>query len=67
MENLELKIGGMHCTGCSSRLEKVLNKIEGVSAKVSFENGNAVISYHSNKVNLDLIKEKVKNAGFEIL
>ena len=38
MKDIKLKIEGMHCTGCSTRLEKVLNNIEGVeTAKVSLE------------------------------
>ena len=28
--NVTLKIAGMHCNGCSSNLEKMLNKRDGV-------------------------------------
>ena len=31
MENIELRIEGMHCTGCSARLQKVLSNLDGVS------------------------------------
>ena len=42
MKEIKLKIEGMHCTGCSSRLEKVLNNTDGVeSAAVSFEEKQA--------------------------
>ena len=42
--NVTLKIAGMHCNGCSSNLEKMLNKREGVlSAKVSLEDAAAVV------------------------
>ena len=42
MKEIELNIKGMHCTGCSNRLEKVLNNLDGVeSAKVSFEEPKA--------------------------
>ena len=38
MKDIKLKIAGMHCTGCSSSLEKDWNNIEGVEkAKVSVE------------------------------
>ena len=44
MKELSLKIKGMHCTGCSTRLEKVLNNQDGVEdAKVSFEEAKAEI------------------------
>ena len=45
MKEIKLKIEGMHCTGCSSRLEKVLNNTDGVeSATVSFEKKQAIVS-----------------------
>ncbi len=39
MREIKLKIEGMHCAGCSNRLEKkILNNVDGVeSAKVSLE------------------------------
>ena len=38
MKEINLKIEGMHCAGCSTRLEKVLNNLEGVEkAQVSLE------------------------------
>ena len=44
MENIELRIEGMHCTGCSARLQKVLSNLDGISnAEVSFEKGMANI------------------------
>ena len=44
MTNTELKIEGMHCTGCSTRLEKVLRGLDGVvNANVNFEEKSAVI------------------------
>lgn len=67
MENIELKISGMHCTGCSSRLERVLNQLAGVeNAQVSFEKQIANICYHKTEITLDEIKEAIINAGFEV-
>lgn len=66
MEKIEIKIEGMHCTGCSTRLEKVLNGIEGVSASVSFEDKKAVIEYDSNMVKTDDIYSAIEDAGFEV-
>ena len=31
MKEIVLKIEGMHCNGCSTRLERVLNNLEGVN------------------------------------
>lgn len=66
MEKTILKIEGMHCSGCSTRLERVLNGIEGVSAKVSLENKNASVEYDTKKVTLNQICEAIEDAGFEV-
>jgi Cu+-exporting ATPase len=34
--SVELSIGGMTCASCAARIEKKLNKIDGVSATVNF-------------------------------
>ena len=65
MNKIELKINGMHCTGCSSRLERVLNGLETVKASVSFEEKIANIEYDENITSLDDIKEAIEDAGFE--
>lgn len=66
MKEIKLKIEGMHCTGCSSRLEKVLNNLEGVeNAKVSFEEKQAIIKYEEEKISLEDIKENIEDAGFK--
>lgn len=65
MKNIELKIEGMHCEGCSNRLEKVLNNLEGVStASVSLEDKKANIEFNEDIINIDNIKEAIEDAGF---
>lgn len=66
MKEMKLNIEGMHCTGCSTRLEKVLNNIDGVeNAQVSLDEKMAEIKYDETQVSLDKIKETIKDAGFE--
>lgn len=66
MKEVSLKIKGMHCTGCSTRLEKVLKNQDGVEdATVNFEEAKADIKYNEEQVTLDEIKETIKDAGFE--
>ena len=56
----------MHCTGCSTRLEKILNNLEGVeTAKVSLEEKKATIKYDETKINIENIKEAIEDAGFK--
>ena len=61
-----INIEGMSCGGCSSRLERVLNAIEGVNAKVSHEDGNAVVQIE-NTITDDVLKNAVENAGFTVI
>ena len=66
MKETNLKIEGMHCTGCSTRLEKVLNNLEGVeTAKVSLEENKATLKYDETKINIENIKEAIEDAGFK--
>lgn len=66
MKEVSLKIKGMHCESCSTRLAKVLNNQDGVEeAKVSLEDAKADIKYDENKIGLDELKEAVSDAGYE--
>ena len=66
MKETNLKIEGMHCAGCSTRLEKVLNNLEGVeTAKVSLEEKKATIKYDETKISLENIKETIEDDGFK--
>ena len=66
MKETNLKIEGMHCAGCSTRLEKVLNNLEGIeTAKVSLEEKKATIKYDETKINIETIKEAIEDAGFK--
>ena len=66
MKEIELKIEGMHCAGCSTRLERVLNNLDGVEeAKVSLEEKQATIKFDETKTNIENIKETIEDAGFK--
>ena len=66
MKEVKLNIEGMHCTGCSTRLEKVLNNVDGVeSAKVSLEEKKADIKYDEIQVSEKELIEAIEDAGFK--
>ena len=68
MKKVEIKIEGMHCEGCSKRLTKVLNNVEGVkSAEVSLENKLADIEYDETIAKLEDLYEAIEDAGFEVV
>ena len=41
----ELAIGGMTCASCAARIEKKLNKLDGVTATVNFATETARVSF----------------------
>ena len=68
MKNIEMKIEGMHCEGCSKRLTKVLSNVEGVKAvEVSLENKLAKIEYDEEIAKVEDFKEAIEDAGFEVV
>lgn len=67
MEKLELNIEGMHCNGCSTRLQKVLSNLEGVNViDISFETGKGNLEVNFSKVKMEQIKETIEDAGFSV-
>ncbi|GJR10814.1 copper-transporting ATPase HMA4-like protein [Tanacetum coccineum] len=59
------KIGGVECASCSTSIESVLQKLNGVlSITVSPLQGQAVVKYVSELVSAKTIKETIEAAGF---
>lgn len=60
-------IEGMSCAACSSAVERVTRKLDGVeTSDVNLTTNKMTIIYDDNKVNPNLIMEKVIKAGFKI-
>ncbi|MEU1518564.1 heavy metal translocating P-type ATPase [Streptomyces sp. NPDC005811] len=57
---VELLIGGMTCATCASRVEKKLNRMDGVTATVNYATEKAKISYPPGTEVADLIATVVK-------
>ncbi|MFD0270369.1 heavy metal translocating P-type ATPase [Streptomyces sp. NPDC127106] len=57
---VELTIGGMTCASCAARIEKKLNRMDGVSATVNYATEKARISYGPATTVADLIATVVK-------
>jgi len=62
----KMMIEGMSCGHCSARVEKALNSLEGVSAKVDLEAKCAAISTQG-KVSDEQLKAAVVDAGYEVV
>lgn len=67
MQKVILKIDGMSCSACSNRVEKYLNKQDGVSASVNLVMAQALIEYDENKVSLKDLDRFVEESGYKSL
>ena len=60
-----LKIKGMSCQHCVMAVTKALKEIEGIKeVVVDLDKGEAAYS-ETNPVDITLVKEKIKKAGYE--
>ncbi|MFF7237264.1 heavy metal translocating P-type ATPase [Streptomyces collinus] len=57
---VELLIGGMTCASCAARVEKKLNRMDGVSATVNYATEKAKVSYAEGVAVTDLIATVVR-------
>ncbi|SCK19303.1 cation-translocating P-type ATPase [Streptomyces sp. WMMB 322] len=60
---VELSIGGMTCASCAARVEKKLNRMDGVSAGVNYATEKARISY-ADSVSVDDLIATVERTGY---
>ena len=62
-----LGVTGMTWAACSNRVEKVLNKMDGVEAQVNLTTEKATIDYDPKRTSLDDITKKIENVGYGVL
>ncbi|GAA2554024.1 heavy metal translocating P-type ATPase [Pseudonocardia hydrocarbonoxydans] len=60
---VELAIGGMTCASCANRIERKLNKIDGVTATVNYATEKAKVTYVDGIATDDLVAA-VESAGY---
>ena len=60
---VELEITGMTCASCANRIERKLNKLDGVTATVNFATEKAKVSFPDGVDPVDLI-HTVEQAGY---
>ena len=62
--HLELPIKGMTCASCASRIERRLNKLDGVSATVNYATEKASVAYDAGAVGPEQLVAAVEAAGY---
>ncbi len=64
LQKLELPIEGMTCASCAVRVEKKLNKLEGVAAAVNYATERASVEYDADAVAPDQLVAAIESAGY---
>ncbi len=65
-KHLVLDITGMTCASCSSAIERVLGKMDGVSANVNLAMEKATVDYQPGTVTEKQILEKIQKLGYGV-
>ncbi len=66
MKEICLKVSGMHCTGCASRIENAIKNIEGVkSVTANYETGEVFLKMEKDVQ--EQVEERLNDIGFPVL
>ena len=66
-EKATIPVGGMTCAACSARVERTLNKLEGVlEARVNLSTEKASVDYLPGQVSIDDLKNAISKLGYFI-
>ncbi len=63
-ERVELPITGMTCASCAARIEKRLNRLEGVEASVNYATETASVTFDAALVAPESLVEAVEQVGY---
>ena len=55
----------MTCTSCSNRIQRKLNKVDGVEANVNYSTETATVDYDPSKTDHEQLIQVVKDAGYD--
>jgi Cu+-exporting ATPase len=64
-QTVELALEGMTCAACATRIEKTLNRLEGVQANVNYATETAQIRFEPRKADVAALIGAVRKAGYE--
>ncbi len=65
-DRLELPIEGMTCASCAARIERKLNKLDGVLATINYATEKAAVEYDASLITHGALVEAVEQAGYSV-
>ena len=64
MATVQLELEGMTCAACAARIDRALNRLDGVEASVNLVTEQAAVRYDDGRVALDDLVTAVEGAGY---
>jgi P-type Cu+ transporter len=65
MKVFELDVEGMTCAACAARIEKNLNKLEGVEASVNLATERATVRFEPGTLELEALIQRIRDSGYD--
>ena len=63
-----INVDGMTCNHCKMTVEQAAGKLDGVAkAKVDLKKNTLTVKFDEGKTSLDLIKDAVSEAGYQVV
>ncbi len=66
MNELTIKVTGMKCSGCETRIGNVLTTLEGIQS-VEAHHEDGIVTIKGDSINPKIIAEKLEMMGFEVV
>ncbi|MGH3104188.1 MAG: heavy metal translocating P-type ATPase [Gaiellaceae bacterium] len=63
-QRVTLELEGMTCASCAARIERKLNKLDGVEATVNYGTEQAAVSFDASRLSLEDLVRAVESAGY---
>lgn len=68
LKETSMQVTGMTCAACAIRIEKGLNKLEGVeAANVNFALEKTTVKFDSSVTNIEALQKKIKDLGYDVV
>ncbi|MCK4258605.1 MAG: heavy-metal-associated domain-containing protein [Halanaerobiales bacterium] len=65
-EHVTFSVKGMSCGHCKMAVEKTLKGLDGVSeAEVNLDEANVTVNFDPSKLDIEKMKEVVREAGYQ--
>jgi Cu+-exporting ATPase len=65
MNVVELDVEGMTCAACAARIEKNLNKLDGVEASVNLATDKATVRFDEGRLAVENLIQRIRESGYD--